>query len=142
MENNEIYPATIVDVVDDTTVAINRGANHGVKIGERFLVYSLSKREIIDPETKKSLGYLEINKGTGRVTNVQDKMATIESDKTVTPGKKIIKRSKPIRNPFYGGFGGFGDETFYREEEEEVIEMPTKLASFKNPQIGDKAKPI
>jgi len=139
MVNNETYPATIVEVIDDTTVAINRGAKHGVRFGERFLIYSLSKREIIDPETEKSLGYLEIKKGTGRVTNVQDVMATIESDKTVNPDKRVIRRTKPIQNPLYAGLGSIYD---YQQEEEEVIEMLTELVPFKNPQIGDKARPI
>jgi hypothetical protein len=111
---------------DDYKIVINAGDNKGIKKGQRFLVYALSDHEIFDPDTQKSLGFLEIVKGTGKVIHVQEKMATIESDvyETSQPTKIIRK------NPMYG-FGSTEEETVSREH-----------IAFDNPRIGDFVKQI
>lgn len=117
----------VVSVMDDNyKIVINAGVNKGIKIGQRFLVYALSDHEIIDPDTKASLGFLEIVKGTGKVVHVQEQMATIESDvyETSQPTKIIRK------NPMYG-FGTTEEQTVSREH-----------IAFDNPKIGDFVKQI
>jgi len=138
-------PAIVVEVIDDHTIVINRGSAHGVRKGERFLVYSVRKKEIIDPITKGSLGHLEINKGTGRVISVQDQMAIIESDKRQNPERKIIRRIKKPQVRDDPGFVGVAFSHYqdsHYQEEEEIIEIPKGLVPFKSPKIGDKVKPI
>jgi len=126
----KIFPAIVVRVIDDHRIVINRGKVHGIKAGARFLVYELEEEEVKDPITGVSLGYLEIVKGTGKVTYVQDRMSTVESDSRGEPAeKRVIKR----RSPFF--FTG-------EQEEEEVILSQGDLISFKEPEIGDKAKPV
>ena len=62
----------IVHVSDDNCdVSLNVGSINGVQEGDKFLVYSLSDHEIVDPDTGESLGYLEFVKGTGEVVHVQ-----------------------------------------------------------------------
>lgn len=131
--NNEdaIFPATVVKVIDDYRVVINRGLNHKIKLGQRFLIYKLEETETIDPLTNESLGNLEIVKGTGKVTHIQEKMATIEADRKGSPEKRIIKRKTP------GGLFAFGTE-----QEEETIVPSSELVPFDDPSIKDKAKPI
>ena len=62
----------VVKILDDYKLAINAGAKDQISLGQKFLIYSLSDEEIIDPDTNQSLGYLEIVKGTGIVTHVQE----------------------------------------------------------------------
>jgi len=125
-ENNDnIFPALVVEVLNEYEVVINRGSSHGIKTGQRFLVFELSEKEIYDPETEKSLGFLEIVKGTGKITHVQDKMATIRSD-MLEYEKSIIKRKS--------GLFPFGSE-------EENISSP-ELQPFEEPKRLDKAKPV
>ena len=76
-----VFPAQVVQIIDDTRLAINRGSIHKVRLHQRVLLYCLSSEEIKDPETGESLGYLEIYKGTGKVITVQDKISVIESDR-------------------------------------------------------------
>ena len=64
--NEKIYPATVVLVIDEYNVAINRGSEHGVEIDKRFAIYGTTIEDIIDPETGENLGALEIFKGNGR----------------------------------------------------------------------------
>lgn len=113
------FPATVVQVINPCMIAINRGKFHQVKVGQRMLVYRTSEREIKDPQSGESLGYLELVKGTGKVIHVQDKICTIESDKK-KPARRIVK------NMWGGG--------------EEIIEG--EVAPFDEPEIGDLVKPI
>ncbi len=132
-QKEKIFPATVVEVLNGYKVAINRGSLHKITIGQRFLIYILSNEEIIDPNSGETLGYLEIVKGRGKVTHVQEKMSTIESDEKETFSERIIK--KPYTSPLAKALSlGF------REEEVEIIKP--SFIPFDDPQIGNKAKPI
>lgn len=130
--------AQVAKVQDEYTVVINRGREHGIKEGARFLLYGLGE-EIIDPVTKESLGQLEIVRGIGIATHVQDKLATVESSKTrrPTPTIRTTKRSPK------GGAAGIlaslygGEETTVEERQGE----PT-LVPFDGVKDGDYARPL
>lgn len=133
-ENQEIsendkptFPAIVVSVVDSYTVAINRGSFDGIRIGQRFLIYGLSTSELFDPQTGESLGYLEIVRGTGVATHVQDKLTTIKSDMKRKSQTKTVRKSQSWLNP-----------------SEEIIESPYELSVPFDEGVyrGDRAKPI
>lgn len=129
-QEEKTFPAIVVKVIDDHKVVINKGARDNIKEGQRFLLYKLEEEEIKDPTTGKSLGYLEVVKGTGKVTHVQERMSTIESDKRGEPSKKtIIKRISPIL-------------FFPAQQHEETAVSSGDFVPFEQPDIGDKAKPI
>ena len=136
--SQKTYPATIVKVVDGFTVAIDRGATDGVQLGQLFLIYSLGE-ELNDPVTGESLGRLEIVKGRGKVINVQERIATIESTKYGRSEKKTVKRQVPPASSSALYAYPFGHQLLI---EEEIIEIPGQLLPFHDPQKGDKAKPI
>lgn len=113
---------------DDYKVVLNVGRNDGIRNNQRFLVYALSDHEIIDPDTKKSLGFLEIVKGSGKVVHVQDNMCTIESDKyKSTPVRKKIRNAGVLSSLY--------------EPVEEIV-TTNEHFPFDDPEIGDLAKPI
>ncbi|TRV05568.1 MAG: hypothetical protein EWV89_05240 [Microcystis wesenbergii Mw_QC_B_20070930_S4] len=120
------FPAQIVNILDPYRLVMNRGERNRIQVGRRVLIYGISEEEIIDPNTGESLGYLEIVKGTGRVINVQDNMATIESDK-----KQTFRRKLDNSNPFY---------LASPKERAEIIEFD-ELKPFEDPKIGDWVKP-
>lgn len=111
----------IAKVLDDCKVVMNAGSNHKISNGQKYLIYQLSDEEIIDPDTNKSLGFLEIVKGTGTVTHVQDNMATLESCER-EKSSKIIRRS--------GIWGGSAEE------------VETSVKPFDDPQVGDLLKRV
>jgi hypothetical protein len=123
----QAYPATVADVLDHGMVVLNRGASHGVREGQRFLIYELDDREIEDPESGETLGRLERVKATGTVVNVQERMCTVELGRGETP----IKRHVDKRSPFQA-FPGLEPEARSKEAE----------TSSDYPETGDKAKPI
>lgn len=128
--------ATVVKVIDDYSVVINRGSAHGVSKGDKYLVYYVEPDEIIDPESGESLGNLEVVRGTGTVVHVQEKIATLESNR-VSKQSKIVRRIGGSGVRFAAGIAGLlGNET------EEEIESPPQKIPFDSPDTGDRAKPI
>lgn len=119
----------VAKVIDDFKVVVNRGVEHGVKMGTRYLIYGIGD-DIKDPETGESLGAIELVRGTGKVVHVQDKICTVETDMSRTSTRKTRYRDQG-----YGLAMLYGKEKI--EEEGESITIP-----FEDPQVGDKAKPI
>lgn len=60
----------VAKILSPTQVVLAAGSEHGVKEGMQFIIYELSD-EILDPETKESLGRLELVKGRVKASHVQ-----------------------------------------------------------------------
>lgn len=90
--------AKVVKKINDYKFAINRGSQHGVKVGDNYLVFRLGEN-ISDPDTGEDLGVLEIVIGRAKVTHTQDRLATLESSET----KKIAGTTRRIKRE--GGIG-------------------------------------
>src|SRR5487761_1937938 len=71
-----IFPAKIL-VRRDKEVTINRGEGGGVAIGDTFNVFAPGN-ELIDPDTKESLGREEVKVGQVKITQVNPKTSTAE----------------------------------------------------------------
>lgn len=66
----------VIELVDSSTIVINRGSADGIKIGDLYLIFQLGK-ELFDPDTNDSLGLLEVLRGRARVVHVQERIATL-----------------------------------------------------------------
>ena len=62
--------------VDGNRAWINIGASSGVKVGDRFALFSVGEA-IVDPDTGATLGVDESEAGSGAVTEVQERFAII-----------------------------------------------------------------
>jgi hypothetical protein len=118
-----VFPAKVAEVIDNYKLVINKGSLHGIREGQRVLVYRLSNEDIIDPDTGESLGNLEIVRGTGKVIHLQENLSTIESDKSSIERRHL---NSSRMNPFSTG---------------EIVEIPIPKP-FDNPKVGDLVKPI
>jgi len=115
-------------------VVINWGSDHGVKVGDRFLVFGYGPR-IIDPESGEDLGVLEVVRGRGIVTHVQDRIATVRSTER---GRRRGATRRVVRQSATGPLSiGFGTGGLVEEEIPGDEDRP-----FSNAQKGDLAKPI
>jgi len=132
-QENKIFPATVIKILNDSKIAINRGSFHGIKDNQRFLVYQVEKEPLIDPDTGENLGNLEIVRGTGKAIHIQDKITTIESDNKVY-NKRIIRRNNSTLNSLLHGLGG--------SEEEIISPSSDSILPFDSPKSGDLVKPI
>lgn len=124
--------AIVAKIINSEKIVINRGRNDGIEPGQRFQLYE-DGEDIIDPETKESLGCIEIIKGTGKAIHVQDKMTTIASDMKAAPSKTIR------RNP--SSMGTFLGSSIARNFQEEEI-LPPETIDFEDPKIGDRVRAI
>jgi len=109
----------VVKVLSPERIVINQGFAEGVTPEMKFLVYTPGE-EIVDPDTKKSLGVLEHAKGRGRPVHVQEKMSVIE-----TYEFEIFKRE--------GGNGEGGDAEPQQEKVRRI---------FDNVAVGDHVKSL
>jgi hypothetical protein len=64
----------IARIVDESTLIVNRGSEHGVKTGARFSVFA-EVEEVADPQTGEELGKWELVKGVIVAAHVQEKMS-------------------------------------------------------------------
>ena len=121
------YDGKVASVFSPTQVVINLGSEDGVKDDDPFMIFVYGD-EIHDPDTGKSLGRLEVVKGRGKATHVQDKMTTIETSERVRSRKVIRRRPSP--------WAGIGTIMAELSGTEEVIEDgPPK--EFWDVQEGD-----
>ena len=135
--------ATVVHLMDDRfdsfnlgqmEIVINRGAEQGVKLGDRFLVFG-DGPHIVDPDSGKDLGQLELVRGQGEVVHVQERLATIRT----TGRRRTRPARRVIRDRSLGLVAGFGPIPSPVIEEELA---PEAEVPFEAVRLGDHAKPI
>ena len=124
----------IATILNDYKVVINAGSESGVCAGQKYLVFCLSDDEILDPDTGKSLGYLEIVKGTGVITHVQEKMATLESATFHTKKRELTPATFRALNSVI--------KIAVTESPAKEIESEKQQLPFENPNIGDFVKQV
>jgi hypothetical protein len=133
--SKDLPTLTIVKVLSTYRVVINGGSQDGITEKDRFLIYELGE-ELVDPATKENLGQLEIVKGTGRPIHIQERLTTIESNKTRQEGgkRRIVTKS--------GGQSVFQVMPTTPTVEEIVEPSGTTLEPFSDAKVGDRAKTI
>jgi curli biogenesis system outer membrane secretion channel CsgG len=90
-----IFPAKVL-IRRDKEVTINRGEGGGVVVGDTFNAFALGQ-ELIDPDTKESLGREEVKVGTVKITQVNPKtsLAEIMDDQGIDKGAILRKPAQP-----------------------------------------------
>jgi len=90
-----IFPAKVL-TRRDKEVTLNRGEGGGVAVGDKFNVFALGQ-ELIDLDTKESLGREEVKVGTIKITQVNPKTSTAEilDDAGIDKGAILRKASQP-----------------------------------------------
>jgi len=71
-----VFPAKVL-VKRDNEITVNRGEGAGMAVGATFNVYALGQ-ELIDPDTKESLGREEVKVGKVKITHVNPKTSQAE----------------------------------------------------------------
>ena len=112
-EESVKFEAKVASIIDNYRVVINKGSNEGIRVGQRFLILTIGE-EIFDPDTKESLGKIEIVKGKGEVIHVQDRLATLQTTETheiqrrhsgilaMAAGFEVQKEPKAFIDPVVG----------------------------------------
>ena len=94
-----IYPIQIVKVVPGGMAVINRGEG-SVNKGESYAIFLMGE-ELKDPQSGESLGAMEMDAGTGKITDVKPKFSFLKVDSgTLDPQAEYIVRKidpKPVK---------------------------------------------
>jgi len=83
----EIIRGCIVKILSDTQIIINKGEGDGVVDGMAFVIYDEGEEQT-DPETGKSLDFIEIHKGKLKVKQTMPKMSLLET------GEKLVEKRR------------------------------------------------
>lgn len=124
------FDGKVVSIVDETSVVINLGSDHGVQPGHTFLIVGLGEM-IMDPDSGESLGQLELVRGRAEAKHVQPRITTLTSiEKERDPDVKEIKR------PAHGGF----ELSLFRSNSATTESIKVGLERIKplaGPKVGD-----
>ena len=90
-----IFPIKVL-IRRENQVTVNRGEGGGVAVGDTFNAFALGQ-ELIDPDTKESLGREEVKVGTVKITQVNPKtsLADIVDDQGIDKGAILRKPAQP-----------------------------------------------
>lgn len=116
-----ILTGRVVKVIDEYRLVINKGSDDGVTVNNQFLIYHLGE-ELFDPETKQSLGVLELVCGEGKPEHIQAHMTTLVTAKSETKqSRKVIKHGGNTISAIISGLGSAVTEESY---DPETIQVP------------------
>ncbi|WP_424353675.1 hypothetical protein [Methanosarcina mazei] len=87
--------ADVFIINNQHSIILNKGSENGVKENMKFMIYERGK-EIIDPDSRASLGYFEYIKGKVKITQVSQKYSIAASDEH----KTVVVNQ--IELPFFG----------------------------------------
>ena len=129
--------ARVAAIIDDTTLVLSAGSQHGVKEGMLFDVVA-QHQEITDPDTGESLGQWEVAKARVVVTHVQEKMSTARSPLTAQAETSGTLSTLMVRQ----SFGLYGE----REGNRSALDVRTRgmagLPAIKPIEVGDLARRV
>lgn len=113
-----ILTGRVLKVIDEYKLVINKGANDGVIMTNRFLIYHLGE-QMIDPETQEDLGTLEIVCGEGKPEHIQERFTTL-----ITSLQSVKKSKTVVKHGGLSSFYGTTEETY----DPEVTAIPFENA--------------
>jgi hypothetical protein len=61
----------VAQLIDGQSLAINRGSEHGVRVGMRFAVLNPRGSEVRDPDTDEVIGSVELEKVVVKIVRVE-----------------------------------------------------------------------
>jgi hypothetical protein len=116
---------------DGFEVVISRGARDGLRLGQRFVVFTYGP-EVEDPDTGENLGRIELVRGRGEIIHLQDNMATVRSveKRPSRPSKRVIRDTGMLA--IATGRGHVIEEDW----------PPEEVLPFRHISVGDFAKPV
>lgn len=91
-----VFPVRVL-IKRDKQITINRGEGAGVEVGQLWNVYALGE-DLVDPDTKESLGREEVLVGKARITNVTPKTSAAEILEDTGIDKGAVLRLPQAKN--------------------------------------------
>ena len=91
----------VAEVLSQSAIVINAGQDEKIENGHEFVVYERGP-EVVDPETKESLGHLDIKKGRFVAVDVQPNLTIARLQRhTVTKARRRPDPLNSLRRMLY-----------------------------------------
>lgn len=117
----------VVKIIDHYNFVIDVGYTTGsIKIGDKYIVY-LEGEEIIDPDTKDSLGALELPKARCQVTHIQEKISIIKSLDAKPKGARSSIYTTALTLSSLMGDSGDSSPYNFIPSEERIVKVGDKI---------------
>ncbi|WP_127652669.1 hypothetical protein [Pseudomonas koreensis] len=124
------YFSRVASTPDSYTVVIAKGSEHGVEVGDVFLVVGLGD-VIVDPDSGEQLEQLEIVRGRAKVTHVQLRVSTLVSCEYIKTNDTREIKKVTTSSPMVTIFGPQDTVT------ESITPGTSVLKELHGAQIGD-----
>lgn len=130
----------IVKILDEYTLVINAGTDHGVQSGDQFQILDKKGSKVIDPDTDEVIGQLDLVKATVEVTDLHEKMCICSS-------QFFVKANSPFSGQIISsGLKSITDSLSIAEQERLNVDLSQvsggKRKSNAKIQLGDTARLI
>jgi hypothetical protein len=126
----------IAQIVSPTQVVLAAGSDDGVEEGMEFVIYELSD-PIEDPETKESLGQLELPKGRLKVVHVQDRISSAR-----TMSRKVERQRDIMGLDRYFGTWNWTETVYEQLPLDDSVAKKLPEPSRLTVKIGDLARNV
>src|ERR1700730_3824695 len=83
---SERIRARVAEVLTERELVLNKGSEDGVSIGMRFAILNRKGADIVDPDTGKSMGPVELEKTIVKVVRLQERLAIARTFRTYRQG--------------------------------------------------------
>ena len=114
---SDVINGKVAAIIDDSTLVLNVGLEHGVSEGMAFAVFA-EYQEILDPDSGASLGKWEMVKARVVVTHVQERMCTASAPLVAAEESSARTLSSMMVEHSFGRYG-------QRDEEREHLDVRT-----------------
>ena len=82
-ERKKRVEGKVAQILNARELVINRGTEHGVDVGMRFAILNTRGAGIVDPETGKDIGSIELPKVLVKVVRVQELLSVARTFRTI-----------------------------------------------------------
>ncbi|MGU3653631.1 hypothetical protein [Mycolicibacterium sp. A43C] len=112
----------VARVLNANRLVINRGGQHGVKLGWVYAVLRPESEKIVDPVTNEVLGEVDLEKIRVRITEVQEKLSIASPYRKVMTGMDIFGPSKEVTEKIDVSDIPIVDRTVYTGDPVKLVE--------------------
>ena len=129
---SRVIEGSVATILNEREVAINRGSEHGIRIGMKFTILERTSA-ITDPETRESLGSLTRENIRVRIVEVQPRFSvgrTYESYQARNPSQIVgilsalgSSKVRTIAKRKYSEIAPFSDVVGYIDVGDRVVQV-------------------
>ncbi|MER7994399.1 hypothetical protein [Micromonospora chalcea] len=126
----------VAQLIDERTLVINRGAEHGVQVGMRFAVLNRKGADVVDPDTNEPIGSVDVEKVLVKVVRVEARLAVARTFRSFTTGIGAMFQSGVRHETLRTDSATYKQEL---DEEDSYVKIGDPVVEAVGEEFGDKS---